>query len=229
MTRNARGPRVLVLLTVAIVACGVGSRTDVPSSILEENGTTVRLVLVDESAAKAIVADAVEIRESRPCRQAPCQESLLWSQRPNRKGAVEVPRRVITSTAMVSTTRHVAREIVDSWWSNDRTAWTLEVIPTPATRCENADRSWTMLVAADGRSAEALQADGRVARFGMMHCSNELLAGAFRRCGTPDIADAGYFATFSTATDGSVVVRLAAESRAGPRDLALLSCDALSR
>jgi hypothetical protein len=104
------------------------------------------------------------------------------------------------------------------------------VIPTAVTRCESADGSWKLLVPADGLSAEVLGSDSRVARFGLQHCGPlERPGGLFRQCFTPNIPDAGYLTRFSTAADGSVSVRLAAESIAGPRDLAELTCHAISQ
>jgi hypothetical protein len=141
-----------------------------------------------------------------------------------------VPRKALTNASLAGTRGHVSREIADSRWSNDRNAWTIEVIPTAVTRCESADGSWKMLVPADGLSAEVLGSDSRVGRFGLMQCSPLTRpGGVFRQCYTPNVVDAGYRTVFSHAADGSVSVRLAAESIAGPGDLAELTCHALSQ
>jgi hypothetical protein len=220
-------PHRLALVLMLGAGCQSASLAHHPSSILQEQTTTVRLVLIDASTEQPLAGD-VEISEPVVCKKAPCPPRVEWSQQSDRAGVVAVPRTHLTATALVGARRHVAREIVDSSWNPERDAWTIELIPTAVMRCESADRSWTLLVPADGHSAELLRADGRAGPFGIQRCTNEILAGTFRRCFTPRIYDAGYFTRFFSGSDGSISARLAAESRTGPKDLAELACRTLS-
>src|SRR5881394_404599 len=74
----------------------------------------------------------------------------------------------------------------------------------PSTTCRDPLSVWTVLVAADGRSAEARE-NGEPTRFGVMSCgqpSAPLSASFFRTCGSPQVVDAGYSALFSRRSDG---------------------------
>jgi len=198
-----------------------------PSSILEEKGQSVRLVLLDASSKQPIPHSKVEFLEMVVCKTTPCPHLVVVSQTTARDGSVMVARNVLNEFTLVQAFPYEPRELRMARWQNirwrgekrlDVRAWTLELVPRPIIVCRDTKSSWTMSVAIDWRSAE-VRNDGKPVQFGILHCKK---TEAFARCGS-EIPDAGFEAIFSRIGDKDSV-SLSLESDAGPHEIAQLDC-----
>lgn len=186
------------------------------TSILQENGRAVRLVLLD-AISKPLAGEDVELRDMAQCEAPPCPPVVIWTQKSGSDGSVPIPRNLIHGTTLVGTRANEPRDLQAASWDRDRGAWTLALMGRAATVCSKYDSSWTILVADDWRSAQVNASD----ELGLMHCDEG--KDGFRTCQGPQVPDAGFTATLTRVGD-SISARLVGETIGGPREFAQLDC-----
>lgn len=96
-------------LVLATLACRSAWQA-MHSSILQESGNTVRLIVRDCSS-KPLAGAEIEVIEVLECIAPPCSLIVRLKQKSDTSGSVRVPRKFIRETTMVGTPTNEAREL----------------------------------------------------------------------------------------------------------------------
>jgi len=206
--------KVVLALLLFTVSCQSAQRQD-HTSILKENGKTVRVVLLD-IARKPIAGVDVELIDSK-CEAPNCATAVVWNQKSGADGSVTIPRNLVHETTLIGTRANEPRELQATSWDEEQGMWRLRLIGRVATVCSRYDSSRIIFVAEDWASAQ-LESSGD---FGLMSCFEA--KDAFRTCQGPQIPDAGFSATL-TRNGENISARLTGETIAGPKEFAQLEC-----
>ena len=204
--------KLLIPALAFTIACKSAQPAD-HSSILQEKGKTVRLVLADPSD-KPIAGTNVELGE---CESAPCSPVVHWTQKSRADGSVDIPQALIQDRTVVATPVNEPRPLNAARWRENEKAWTIKLLGRVSMVCSKYDIRSTLLVAEDSRSAQLEASDD----LGLMQCYEG--KGAFQICRGPQNPDEGFTAYLTRAGD-NISARLTAETIAGRRELAQLDC-----
>ena len=203
------------VLAVPLLTLSCGSvEQQAHSSILQDKGKAVRLILVD-TAGRPLAGENVDL--SYQCETPSCAPAVVWSQKSSADGSVTIPKTLIHETTLIGTRANEPREMHAASWQQGRGAWTLALMGRAATVCAKYDSSWSIVVADDWRSAKV----NTSSELGLMHCQEG--KDVFRICQGPQMPDAGFTATF-TRSGNRIFARLTGETTGGPREFAQLDC-----
>jgi hypothetical protein len=205
-------------MEIAAVACTAEGQPR--TTILEEAGPAVPVLLKSASTDQPLANVEVELVDPVLCEQAPCPPVVVWRGTTDRRGIAPIPRARIHSGTRIRTVGFDVREATASSWYVDNRAWTLKLVPVGTILCGGPDDAWNVRVAGDWRSVEIREHD-RAVEFGVLTCSRE--SEGVPSCGSPDVADAGYIARFSRAA-GPLRVEIGAQSKSGARTIVTLAC-----
>jgi len=204
--------KLLIAVVIFTVGCNSARAAD-HSSILEDKGKTVRIVVLDASS-RPIAGTNIEVGE---CGGQPCSIVAPWTQKSGPDGAVTLPRNLIHENTLIGTRANEPRHLQAASWDKERGAWALRLMGRAATVCSHFDSSQILLVAEDWSSAKIEDMDDS----GLMHCEEG--KDVFCTCEGPEMPDGAFKAIF-TRDGGKIFARL----MAGPKLFAQLNCHHLA-